>query len=93
MGLGGQRHSPAALLPVKTRYPLYRRLVGSHGRSGRARKFSPPPGFDPQTVQPVASRYTDRAKAAYRGLLYQSVNPAHVITFLQHTSPHQNHIF
>jgi len=22
------------------------------------RKISPPPGFDPQTVQPVASRYT-----------------------------------
>ena len=25
------------------------------------RKISPPPGFDSQTVQPVASRYTDRA--------------------------------
>ena len=24
-------------------------------------KLSPPPGFDPRTVQPVASRYTDRA--------------------------------
>jgi hypothetical protein len=24
-------------------------------------KISPPPGFDPQTVQPVASRYTDYA--------------------------------
>jgi len=23
------------------------------------RKISPPPGFDPQIVQPVASRYTD----------------------------------
>ena len=31
------------------------------GRSGRVRKVSPPPGFDPQTVQPVASRYTDCA--------------------------------
>jgi len=27
------------------------------------RKMSPPPGFDPQTVQPVASRYTDWAVA------------------------------
>jgi len=59
MGLGGQRHAPAALPPVKTRYPLYRRLGGSQGWSGRVRKISPPPpGFDPRTVQPVASRCT-----------------------------------
>jgi len=30
--------------------PLYRRLRGFHGRSGRMRKISPPPGFDPRTV-------------------------------------------
>jgi hypothetical protein len=34
------------------------------GRSGRVRKISPPLGFDPQTVQPVASRYTDCAAPA-----------------------------
>jgi hypothetical protein len=43
--------------------PLYpRERPGTHctgGRSGRVRKISPPPGFDPRTVQPVASRYTD----------------------------------
>ena len=49
------------LPPEKTRYPLYRRLCGPQGRSGRVRKISPPPGFDPRTVQPVASRYTDCA--------------------------------
>jgi hypothetical protein len=43
----------------KTRYPLYRNLVGPQGRFGRVRKISPPPGFDPRTSQPVASRYTD----------------------------------
>ena len=43
----------------ETRYPLYRRLDGPQGRSGRVRKMSPPPGFDPRTVQSVASRYTD----------------------------------
>ena len=59
MELGGQRHAPAALLPGKTRYPLYRRLGRPQGRSGQVRKISPPPGFDPRTVQPVASRYTD----------------------------------
>ena len=61
MGVGGQRHAPAALPAGKTRYPLYRRLGGPQGRSGRVRKISPPPGFDPRTAQPVASRYTDWA--------------------------------
>jgi hypothetical protein len=42
MGLGGQRHVPAALPMGKTRYPLYRRLGGPQGRSGRVRKISPP---------------------------------------------------
>jgi len=28
------------------------------------RKISPPPGFDPRTVQPVASRYTDYSISA-----------------------------
>jgi hypothetical protein len=44
-----------------TRYPLYRRLGGPQGRSEQVRKISPPPGFDPRTVQPVTSHYTDRA--------------------------------
>ena len=58
--MGGQRHAPAALPPGRTRYPLYRRLGGPQGGSGQVGKISPPPpGFDPQTVQPVASRYTD----------------------------------
>ena len=52
---GCQRHSPATLPPGKTRYPFYRRLGGSQGRSGPARKISSPPGFDPLTVQPVAT--------------------------------------
>jgi len=58
-GVGGQRHAPAALPPGKTRYPLYRRLGGPQGRSGRVRKISHPPEFDPRTVQPVASCYSD----------------------------------
>jgi hypothetical protein len=40
---------------------LYRRLGGPQDRSGQVRKISPPTGFDPPTVQPVASRYTDWA--------------------------------
>jgi len=57
--VGGQRHAPAALPPAKTRYPLYRRLGGPQGQSGRVRKISSEPGFDPRTVQLVPSCYTD----------------------------------
>jgi hypothetical protein len=53
--------SEQTLSPGKTRYPLYRRLGGAQGRSGRVRKISPPQGFDPRTVQPVVSHYTDWA--------------------------------
>jgi hypothetical protein len=66
MGVGCKRHAPAALPPGMTRYPLYRRLDGPQGRSGRVLKISPPLRFDPRTVQLVASRYTDYA-IQYRG--------------------------
>jgi hypothetical protein len=46
MGVGGQRHAPAALPPEMTRYPLYRRLGGPQGRAEQVLKISPPPpGF------------------------------------------------
>ena len=67
MEVGGQHQAPAALTLGKTRYPLYRRLGRPQGRSGLVRKISPPPPpeFDPRTIQPVASRYTDCAIAAH----------------------------
>jgi len=64
MGVGGQRHPPAALRPGKTRYPLYRRLGGPQSRFRMVRKFLPSPALDPRTFQPVASRYTDYALPA-----------------------------
>jgi len=54
MEVGGQRH-----LPGKTLFLLYRGLDGPQSCSGQVRKISPTPGFDPQTVQSVASCYTD----------------------------------
>ena len=66
MEVGGQRHAPARFTPGKeTRYPLFRRLGGPQERSGRVRKYSSPPGFNPRTAQPVASRYTDWAIPAH----------------------------
>jgi hypothetical protein len=66
MGVGGQRHAPAAL-------PLGKRpsthciggWVGPRAGLDGLRKISPPPGFDPWTVQPLASCYTDYAIPAH----------------------------
>jgi hypothetical protein len=54
-------HAPTALRPENTRCPWYKRLGGPQARPGRVRKISPHPGFDPRTVQPIASHYTDWA--------------------------------
>ena len=59
MEVGGQCHALAALPLGKVQYPLYRRPGESQGRFGHLQKILPPPRFDPRTVQPVASRYTD----------------------------------
>ena len=82
MGVGGQRHLLAALSPGKTRHPLYRRLGGPQGRSGRVRKISPPPGFHPRTVQPVASRYTDCANPAPQNCIIGIKKYVHVCVFV-----------
>jgi hypothetical protein len=66
MGVGGQCHTPTALPPGKTRYPLYRRLGGPQGWFRQVRKPSPPPGFDPWTVQPLANHYTDYTIPAHK---------------------------
>ena len=61
-GVGESASRPGRFLPPrKNWYQLYRRLGGPQGRSGQVRKILPPPGFDPRTVQPVSSHYTDWA--------------------------------
>ena len=60
-------------------------LVGPQGRSGQVRKSRPPPGFDPRTVQPLASRYTDwatRPTAIYIGpKLMQNITSIHCLLY------------
>jgi hypothetical protein len=57
---------PGRFTPMKeTRCPFYSRLCGPQVRPGRVRKFSPPPGFESRTVQPVAHSYTDWAVPAH----------------------------
>jgi len=57
---------PGRFTPGKDPVPIVEDAwVGLQGRSGWVRKTSPPPGFDPRTVNPVASRYTDYAMPAH----------------------------
>ena len=63
--MGDQRRAPAALPPGKTWYPLYRSLGGPQAWSEQVQKISPPPGSDPRTFNPVASRYTNCAIPAH----------------------------
>jgi hypothetical protein len=69
MGVGGQRHAPAALPPGNR--PGTLRIGGSVGPRaglGGCGKSRPPPGFDHRTVQPVGSRYTNYAIPAHKNI-------------------------
>jgi hypothetical protein len=49
---------PGRFTTVKeTRYLLYRSLGGTQNWSGRVRKISPSPGFDPRTVTSLYTAY------------------------------------
>ena len=90
----GQRHSPAA--------PYPRERPGTHCTGGwvglraglyRYGKSRPQRGFDPRTVQPVGSRYTDYATRPPEGsvtkcnclknqhITYNKINLGHVSLF------------
>ena len=61
------------LPPGKTRYPLYRRLGGPQGRSGRVENLVPI-GIQSRTVQPVAQslyRLSYRAHETYSTLTFR----------------------
>jgi hypothetical protein len=59
-GVRGQRHAPAAFyLRERPGTRCTGGWVGPRAGLDRCGKISPPPGFDPLTVQPLASRYTD----------------------------------
>jgi len=56
----GLRHPPAAHYPQEGPSTYCTRgWVGPRAGLDRGGKSRPPQGFDPRTVQPVASRYTD----------------------------------
>jgi len=47
--------NPGRFTPGKDPVPIVQGLGGPLGQSGQVRKISPQPGFDPRTVQPVAT--------------------------------------
>ena len=59
MGVRGQRHAPAAFYPGKDPVPIVQETGWAPGPVWTGAENLAPPGFDPRTVQPVASRYTD----------------------------------
>ena len=74
----GQRHASVALYPRERPGTHLQRLDGPQGRSRQVRKISPPLGFDPRTVQPVASRHTEQATRP-TGLLLSAVKFPHIL--------------
>jgi hypothetical protein len=67
-GEGSASRPGRSLPPGKTRYPLFRRLGGPHGRSVQARKISPPTGI----------RFPDRPARSQS--LYRLRYPAHWVS-------------
>jgi hypothetical protein len=75
MSVCGQHHAPVAFTPgKKTRYSLYRRLGGPQSRSGRMRKISPLPGFDPRFFQLVAKSIYRLSHRGHYTLLHLFLN-------------------
>jgi len=58
-GVDGQRHTPAAVVTGKTRYPLYGRLGGPKAGLDGCGKSRLQRDSIPAAVHPVATGYTD----------------------------------
>jgi hypothetical protein len=69
--------TPRPLYPLGKIPPLYRWLVVPRDWSGQVRKISPPPGYEPRTVQSVGSHYTDYAVPAH--VKVKSTKPAEIM--------------
>jgi len=59
MSGGVQQHAPAASTPGKDPVPIVQEVGWGPGPVWKGAENLTPPGFDPRTVQPVASCYAD----------------------------------
>ena len=79
--MGVQRHAPSALPPgKKPGTHCTEGWVGLRADVDWCGKTSPTLRFDPRTVQPVASRYTDRAIAAHEKVCQFSLFQKHQLS-------------
>jgi len=65
MGVDDQRYAPAALPGERPGTHCTGGWVDPRAGLDGCGKSRPPPAFDPRTVQPIASRYTDWATVAH----------------------------
>jgi hypothetical protein len=68
-GVCGQHHAPAAFTPGKEPVPITQQAWWAPEPVWIGAENLAPPGYDPRTFQPEASRYTDWATPA-PSLLY-----------------------
>jgi hypothetical protein len=61
MGIGAQQHPPAPLPQERPGTFCAQVWVGFGGDLDGYQKISTPPAFEPETIQPIASCYTDCA--------------------------------
>ena len=74
MGGGWSMPCPSRLTPRNDPVPIVRRLEGPQGRAGLVYKILPLPGFNPQTVQPLVSHYTNYAVPAHNEMVILNVS-------------------
>ena len=77
-------HPGCFILRKENQYPLCRRLGGPQGQSGPVWNISPPLGFDPQTVHPVASPYINYTISAH-----MCFSVGQIICYLQTVVPYE----
>jgi hypothetical protein len=63
--------------------------MGPRAGLDRCGKSHFPPGFDPRTAQPVASRYTDYATRPTLKLYESSIITGSVMTYVYHLRLHE----
>jgi hypothetical protein len=70
MGVGDQRHAPAALPAETNPVPILQEVGWNPGPVCTVEENLAPSGFDSRTVQTVASRHTDYATPSHNIYIY-----------------------
>ena len=74
MGEGSASRPGSTLPPGKTRYTIVQEDGWASGPVWTGAENLDPPGFDPRTVQPVGSRYTDYATRPITEMITRNIS-------------------